>query len=166
MGDAPGATPKSFRAFSAELDFPDLYPQAVMYAVFDSDPRLDLPKRVEALRNLYAKAKQEVDKGVLVSVAWDRAFDQIHGNQIYLAAPRDQVKKVIDETGETLFRASRTTVSIVGEEPQATTKKWLVSRSCMHENRPIAWCLPLELSAERPQTVVLTESGGIDLSAL
>ena len=77
MGDATGATPKTFFAFSVELDFPDPYPQAVMYAVFDRDLISELPRRVEFLKDLYAKATQEVEKGVLVSVAWDRAFDQV-----------------------------------------------------------------------------------------
>ena len=71
-----------------------------------------------------------------------------------------------DATGETLFRASQTTVLIVGEEPRAAMKKWLVSRSCTYNNRAIAWCIPLELSVEHLQMVVLTRANDLDLELI
>ena len=82
-------------SFSVELDFPELYPQAIMYSLFDLDPRTSFKDNLRVVQSRSSPAEEDdVSRRARLSVAWDMFFDHVAGNQVYVAAPKDIPKQV------------------------------------------------------------------------
>jgi hypothetical protein len=167
MQNDTGGAPDGFFGFATELRFPELYPQAVMYAIFDSDPRPSLGKHLEDVdKLLHAVTDKSQQRGILLHIAWDRIFDDVRASRLNLATPPDIPRHTTDpETGMITVEVTKTVVSISGSPPGSVVKNWLVSRSCMYKNKPIVWCIPVEIRPGSPQKVLLTETNAIDLES-
>jgi hypothetical protein len=152
--------------FSVELDYPELYPQAVMYSLFDADPRPTFKDNLHVVQSHSSLVeKDDVLRRARLLVAWDMFFDHVAGNRVYLAGPKDKVKQVRDPTtGESKFEMTSTGIYISSTRPLAATTKWIISRSHSHKDKAIAWALPVGLASGSHSTIVLTKQNCTDIA--
>ena len=161
MADSSADVPDTL-SFSTELQFPDTYPQAAMYALFDSDPR-------DSFRSNLAKHGQEqplasadaATRSGQLMAAWDRMFDSVPGSHMYVAVPQDVPRFLNDPvTGKQTVQFTVSRISITSDSPLPSEQtKWVVSRAHSHRGRPLAWCILVKLNKlERPRIVLNAEN--------
>ena len=166
MSDASGSAEKGFLAFTAFLNFPGLYPQAVMYALFDEDPRPSVSKLVGQLLGALSAEAQRSPRAFHLHAAWNRLFDEVHASRVELIVPMATPTLVIDpQTGQKVFQVTSSGVYVSSDRSGSPLKRWLVSRSCMYENHPVVWCIPIEVTPGSPQRILLTKENAIELEA-
>ena len=168
-------------SFSVHLDFPDLYPQAVMYSIFESDPKPTLRDNVSLVASRSPLSKDDaVSKAAILQVAWDMFFAKITGNNVYMAAPPDTPKPVGGpNTGDENVEGTYTGIYISSVEAKVTSsgetvsspkapstaRRWIVSRSHNHRGKPIAWSIAIDLAPGKHPIFVLSKQNSIDLSS-
>jgi len=145
------------------LDFPGLFPQAVMYSLVDADPRLAFPAAIDSLRKAQpAHAHSSAADASLAGAAWDELSAQTEGSRMLLAVPKDPPT----QTGGDTFLVHLSAVVISSSGPATTRQKWLLSRTCMFLDKPVAWCVPISLAPGTTQTITLSQDNATDLETL
>jgi hypothetical protein len=152
-------------SLSVELRFPELFPQAVMYAVVEWDARPTYIEYVGKLENGYVAANLQVSKSLLLCTAWDKLFDKVSGAHIYVAVPMAIPKITIDPvSGQKNIEVKSTTIIISDDGVSQMHHRWLISRAFEFNGKAIAWYLPIEGKPEARNRIVLTEETAIDLA--
>ena len=145
------------------LDFPGLFPQAVMYSLVDTNPRLAFPAALHAVRKAQpSHTLVQAPNALLACLAWDELSAQTSGSRMMLAVPKDYPSPT--ESGSLLVHETALVVSSSG--PPTTRQRWLLSRSSMFKDRAVAWCLPVSLAPGSTQTIVLNQGNATDLETL
>ncbi len=146
MADSSVDVPETL-SFSTELQFSDTYPQAVMYALFDSDPRDSFRSNLAKYgwEQPSAAADAETRSGRLMA-AWDGLFDSVPGSRICVAVPQDVPRFLKDPvTGKQTVQFTASLICIASDSPLPSEQtKWLVSRAHSHRGRPGSLVHPCE----------------------
>src|SRR4051794_4202464 len=90
------------------LDSPDLVPPAVQWTILDHDPVPEYKNRIAKSRVFNAKrlseAKSEsrmrIERGAQMSVAWNRSFKAVTGDQVHLLAAAPGVTQALSSDAE------------------------------------------------------------------
>lgn len=136
-----------------ELDFEALDPQAVQFAIFEHDPRPGFLRGLSRNEGLYremvltceADDPEQAMRHVSQNVAWNRAFRDVTGDEVYL------LSKV---AGPSTINSN----AIAG-------RKWIVSKVAVSNERPVCWCVPVDVAAGEAKRVVLSATNTYDLDA-
>lgn len=136
------------------LDTPNLVPQAVQFAIFDTDP---VPAFQASLKKLktYHQAELERAEGEKKRNQIRRSFLEVHWNMGFRAITGDRVNLLIS--------APDVTQSIVANSKQG--KKWLVTKTRYLNKELICWCVPFEVKAGEKNEIVVSEQNAFDLEA-
>jgi len=141
-----------------ELAAPDLFPPAVMFSIFDSDPRSKFrdtlhemsAKQNEQVFDLPPGLTQQLMRQGLLSAAWDGVFHEVRGDKIGLLSRNES-----SQTTSEAARANRAyAVMIKSTEPPG--RKWLVTRTVQHEGKAVCWCIPVDVQSGTTVNVSLT----------
>ena len=135
------------------LDFPNLHPPAVQFAIFERDPVPAFRNQVSRKRDLYlqllAQGKSEFGnaraKGGQMEVSWDFGFRDTPGNEVYL-----------------LTSGSR---KLMGSNSPAG-KRWVVTKAVTSGDRVLCWSIPFEADPHRSAVITLTEKNALDISPI
>ncbi|MGA2063010.1 MAG: hypothetical protein ABSG67_21260 [Thermoguttaceae bacterium] len=135
------------------LDAPNLAPPALQWAVLDKDPVPGFRARIKMSQGFYQtqldqaknEAQKELLRSVQMTVNWDLGFREVTGDQLYLltGAPGGN---------------SLSSSGLAG-------KKWIVTKIVRIKEKPVCWCLPVEVKTGEPIKVTLTEDNVFDLGA-
>jgi len=134
------------------LDSPDLVPPAVQWALLDHDPVPEYKNRIAKSRAFNAKrlseAKSEsrmrIERGAQMSVAWDRSFRSVTGDQVHLLTSAPGVTQALS--------------SDEGEGP-----RWIVTKTVSIHGEPVCWCIPIETQLGANLDIKLKEKNRFDL---
>ena len=135
------------------LDFPNLRPPAVQFAIFERDPVPAFRNQVSRMRDLYlqllAEGKGEFGsaraQGGQMEVAWDFGFRDTPGNEVSL-----------------LTSGSR---KLIGSNLPAG-KRWLVTKAVISGDKVLCWSIPFEADPHRPAVITLIEKNATDLGPI
>ena len=132
---------------SVDLLFPETFPQAVLYAVFDNEPLTNFRANLaERGWNQIASTKDETTRSIQLMAIWDQMFDHVPGSSMGVAAPRDTPRLIIDpSTGKKTVEMSTSSLYIKSNMPSQGRTKWIVSRAHSHRGTPMAWCIPVSI---------------------
>lgn len=150
------------------LDVPELLPPAVMFSIFDSDPRsryTDILQRMsEKQREQASEPEQSLRPQLmrqgLLSAAWDAVFHDVPGDKIALLCQ----SKFREMSGE--FPGGGPTYWLtIGSTERAGTK-WLVTRATQFEGKPVCWCMSINVEKGATTEVALTKQNMIALETM
>lgn len=169
-------TAESFRSESwslhPSLDFDDLFPPAVLFSIFEYDPR---PKFKDHLKKMQETWREEASPSTAadledvrqarLSAFWDWVFHEIPGDQVGLLLPSRKVRagdvpKNAEGQQQTLTHA------VVIASNSAPGTKWLVTRATRYRQRPVCWCLPVEVEKGKVREVSLSRGNMTELETL
>ncbi len=144
------------------LKMPDLDPEAVQFAVFDSDPiqsyRKSLGQNHERFRKTLEAEPDPNRRNLLktseVTTTWDQMFKATTGDQIYLLTPSQSKKN------ESLAR----TVLISSNAPAG--RKWLTTKVAYRGQTPICWCIEVDTAIGKEVQVELRRENTVDLQQI
>jgi hypothetical protein len=164
----PKETGTNALGFTVELWFPDLYPQAVMYALFDTDQthsfRANLIKKGGWDRPGPTGSPAASSR---LMAAWDQIFDAVAASRVFLAVPRNTPSAVQDPSPvQTKVETSSGGIWIFSSRPLSRNTRWIVSRAYRHRDRTLAWCVPLELKKGTHPFVILSKDNAKLLHSL
>ncbi|RPH36658.1 hypothetical protein EHM92_04120 [bacterium] len=154
------------------LDFEDLFPPAVLFAVFESDPR---PKFKDHLTKILGELEKQASassaadlqdvKQARLSASWDWVFREIPGDQVGLLLPvHGQVTGASRSHAEGQPLARVYSIVIGSTSPPGT--KWLVTRATRYKQRPVCWCLPINVQKGKVSEVSLSRGNMTELETL
>jgi hypothetical protein len=167
MSKSPYVVIDDYMGFIAELDFPELYPQAVMYAVFDSDPRISFGQNYEDTMRTQTTQNLDTSRSTMLHISWDKPFAETSGIHIFLVVPKETGGIQFEpSTGKMQFDSTHLKIALDGKRNGALGKRWLVTRSIFHENGLIAWCMPFELIHGADVKLILTKENAINLESI
>ena len=134
---------------NVELDMPGPEPQAVQYAILDSDP---VPRFEGHLRHLKKVFAEQAGKGGQskqlredrTANIWDIGFSDVRGDQLWLLT-----KFLRGGLGSTL----------------PAGKKWIVTKIVHIDGKPVCWCIPVEVKKGGQINVALNQGNTFDLKA-
>jgi hypothetical protein len=138
-----------------ELDMPDLKPQAVQYTVLDKDPVSKYAAQVKKMRGHFRKQLNAADvdaakapiRNVQMMVEWDRCFREVTGNNLWLLTRRPG-----KEVGENVLSSN-----------SPGGKKWVVTKAVFVNEKPLCWCIPVELIVGEQVVIALNKDNTFDL---
>jgi hypothetical protein len=140
---------------SLELDIPDLKPQAVQYTVLDKDPVPKYAEQVKKMRDFHRQQLNAADteaakapiRNMLMMVEWDRGFKDVTGDNLWLLT-RHPGKQVAANV-------------LSSNSPGG--KKWVVTKTVFFNEKPVCWCIPVELKIGKHVVVKLNKGNTFDL---
>jgi len=146
------AEPPNVWVLQISLDSPDLVPPAVQWALLDHDPVPEYKNRIAKSRAFNAKrlseAKSEsrmrIERGAQMSVAWDRNFRSVTGDQVHLLTTAPGVTQAFSSDAD--------------EGP-----RWLITKTVSILGEPVCWCIPIETQVGVNLHIKLTEKNRFDL---
>ena len=143
-----------------ELDMPELTPEVVQFALFDTDPALEYERELtnqrrrastKTITSIYEDPQAALRHALDMRkcILWNRLFMKVTGHDVYLLV------------GNTLSDAMFSISS------NATGKiKWLATRTYGSPSSPMCWCVPFEARAGSSVSVTLDRYNVLDLNAL
>ncbi len=144
------------------LSIPKLFPPAVLFSVFDSDP---LEKYKEALERLSQRLlDKQVDpppgldpqifqQGKLI-VAWDTLFQEVPGNRVGLLYQNPEESR---GNGDADKQGVGQMVGVWIKSNAPAGPKWFVTRATRLDGKPVCWCIRIDVEKGKTSEVVLTE---------
>jgi hypothetical protein len=146
---------KSTWRISFELDMPDLEPQAVQYTVLSKDPAPKYAAQVKKMRGFHRQqldaAEGELAKAqirdVQMMVDWDSGFKDVTGDNLWLL---------------TRGPGKQSASNILSSNSPAG-KKWVVTKTVFVKQKPVCWCVPVELKMGKQVVVKLDKNNTFDL---
>ena len=134
------------------LDDADLVPPAVQWALLDHDPAPEYRNRIaksrayntKRLRETKSESQMRIERSAHISVAWNRAFRSVTGDQVHL-----------------LTSAPGVTQSLSSDADDGP--RWIVTKTLSVHGEPVCWCIPIETQAGAVLTVKLTAKNRFDL---
>jgi len=140
------------------LHMPELDPEAVQFAVLESDPIEDYRKVLLQRRDRFRRElseekdsrQRELLKMAQMTGTWDRLFKSITGDQVYLLVPSRS------ERNQSLTRA--TLISSNGPEE----RRWLTTKIAYRNGTPTCWCIPLDTAIGKSVQVELRNENVLD----
>lgn len=141
------------------LHMKELYPEAVQYAVFNSNPIVDFRKvlqennerfRTEVLGDKDPKRRELVKKTQMIST-WDLLFRNIQ---------RDRVHILAASHGDGKRSPVRTTLL---SSNSLAERKWLATKIGYLSNAPLCWCVQLDLTIGKTVPIILDKGNCFDL---
>jgi len=162
MNDRIQAWKDSTWQIQPTLDMPALDPEAVQYAVLDSDPiegfRMSLKQNRERFRKEIGEEtdslQRELLKRVQISGTWDRLFSVVPGDQVCLLVPSRS------ERNESLMR----TTLIRSNGPAG--RKWFATKIVYRDNAPMCWCIPVETAMGTSVQVEIRKENVLNITRL
>lgn len=148
---------KTVWTIELELDMPELIPAAVIWAVFDEDPRPEYKHRLEKLKDPYSQALEGIEdaeqiffwKRGQMCASWNLGFREITGDKVYLLTK-------VPENG---IQYSLASTSNPG-------KKWIVSKYVHIDDKPVCWVIPVEVEIGKTIEIVFSEDNLYDISEI
>lgn len=117
---------------------------AVQFAVMDHDPVKGFRADCDSLRKKSAKMEKDlshdeivINETSILSVAWDKQFGDIHGDDLYLLVK-----------GEPCGFSSNARCG----------RYYIVTKTVMIENKPAAWVIPFSAVTGSEQDIILEDS--------
>lgn len=144
------------------LDMPELDPEVVQLAVFDSDPvegyRTSLKRngdrfRTELMDEKDPRQRESLRKAHMTSM-WDLLFRETTGDQVYLLAPSHSKRNAA------LARA------FVISSSGAPGRKWLTTKVAYRADVPSCWSIPVDAAIGESRQVELSNENALDLRKL
>jgi hypothetical protein len=153
------------------LSVPKLFPPAVLFSLFDSDP---LEKYKEALERLSQRALDKqadpppgVDPQIFqqskLIVAWDTVFQEIPGNKVGLLYQNPEQSRGSGDADKQ-GGGQMVWVGIMSNAPAGP--KWFVTRAAQLGGQPVCWCIRIDVEKGKTSEVVLTAENMTVLGAL
>lgn len=138
-----------FWKLDLKLNHPKLYPEAVQFAIFDYDPEVKFSKtikqNIDYYKSLYKNIKDSTEIKSLsnstINLYWDMCFEDITGSNVYLLTP--------------------STFTIGSNELEG--KKWIVTKIVFVDNKPVCWCIPVNLKFDKSIEIELTPSNKLNI---
>ena len=154
-------------SLSVKLRLAQLFPQAVMFTLFDHDPHAEYVGNLKALVSLMPGKDQVEAQATRCRVAWDQLFHKVAGNNLHLATP-DEIPKMTSDpkTGKMMISATTTRMHILTNEDSTVYTCWVVTRTALYNGKPIAWCIPVQINKGSMREILLEEPNLIDLMSL
>ena len=152
------------------LEVPDLFPPAVLFSLFDFDPR---PKFRESLKRVSGIDRESMADGsapldpaltrqLRVTAAWDRVFREVTGDRVAMVSRDPQANEPGDLKGKLRNEVIPAYAVLIGSTEPAGTK-WLASRATRYHEHVVAWCLPINVAAGKVTEIALTPENMIAL---
>ena len=140
------------------LHMPELHPEAVQFAMFESDPIEDYRKILIQSRDRFRRElrdeedskQRELLKRAQMTGTWDGLFKSIAGDRVYLLVPSRS------RTNESLTRVT----VISSNSPEG--RKWLTTKIGCRDNMPTCWCIPVETAIGNSVQVELRNENAFD----
>ncbi len=144
------------------LNMPDLDPDAVQFAVLDSDPIQSFRKSLVQNRETFRKTleaepdpnRRNLLKTSQVTTTWDQLFKATTGDQIYLLTPSQSKRN------QSLAR----TLLISSNAPAG--RKWVTTKVAYRDQQPICWCIEVDTAIGREIQVELRSENSVHLKQL
>ena len=141
------------------LDFPELDPEVLQYAVFEADPIGEFRELLSNSRARFAKelaatkgpSQRELLKRVQITTTWDSLFRSTPGDQVYLLIP--------SRSNNDPARLTKSVVSSNAVQGQ----RWLTTRVATLGDTPICWCIPFEASTGKSADIEIRQENLFDL---
>ncbi len=136
------------------IDFklPALSPEAIQIALVDFDPTEKFMQKFNMiyLTEKLKKAKDDEERTfqiiIGITVYWNNLFDVVKGSELYLLTPNPFI------------------LSSVANYSKPITKKWLVSKSFLLDNKPYCYIIPIELENGTNLDITLDTTNLISLT--
>ncbi len=144
------------------LEMPELDPEAVQCAVFESNPveafreallRNSERFRVETAAEKDPRHRQMTRKAQMTS-AWDLLFRTITGDQVYLLV-----------SSRTEKSPSIARMFIISSNA-AAGRKWLATKIAYRDGMPTCWCVAVDTAIGKSVDIVLGNDNVLDLQKL
>ena len=140
------------------LQSPEIFPQAVQFAIFDEDPIPFFTSRLTKVRAVFLntlKRDATVDeiqtiKDAQMSTIWDSMFEKVTGDQVYLLAA--------------LTTANPRPSILTANSPDGY--KWLATKVTDALGRPICWYFKIKVVRGKETQILLTTDNAFNLSKL
>ena len=137
------------------LNMPTMNPQAVQYAILDTDAALSYTAQLKRMRTsnrqMLANADTKSWKGMVryvqMKIDWDNGFGNVTGDNLNLLTNRP---------------GANSSGNVISSNGPAG-KKWVVTKCVFIDNRPYCWCIPVEVSIGKRVYVTLNDSNVFDL---
>ena len=144
------------------INMPSLDPQAVQFALFDSDPidqyRKALLANRDRLRREIAAEPDSMQREILrkaqMITTWDGLFRTITGDEVYLLVPS------LSKTNESLSRA------LVVSSNSPAGRKWLTTKIAHCDDAPTCWCLPINTEIGKSVEIELQKENVFEIGKL
>ena len=145
-----------------ELTMPELDPEVVQYALFESDPieeyRSSLVRNRDKLRKILGQERDSKQQRRIrvaqIFAAWDRLFKSITGDEVYLLFSSKGAKN-----GE-LMRLTLISSSAPGG------RRWLATKTSSGNGAPRCWCIPIETVVGQRMKIELRKENLLDVAKL
>lgn len=144
------------------LNMPELDPEAVQFAVLDSDPiedyRKSLMRNGERFRKDVGDEKdskrRELLKRAHMTATWDQLFKATTGDLVYLLVPSRSKRN------ESLARA------FVISSNDHPGRKWLTTKVVYRDGLPICWSIAIDTTIGKSVDVEIKTDNLLDLQKL
>lgn len=144
------------------INMPDMDPEAVQFAILDSDPIENYRKALVENRDRFRKTiEDETDPNKLtllkttqMTTMWDQLFKATTGDKVYLLVPSRT------KTNQSLAR----TFLISSNEPAG--RKWLTTKVAYRDGRPTCWCIKVDTEIGKEVHVELRNENTVSLNQL
>ncbi len=154
------------------LDVKDLFPPAVLFSVFDFDPRpkfrsslMTMPEKLWEGASVPEGIDPVIMKQARLMAVWDLVFREIPGDRVSLLY-QTRVEGLTgggeNEKPRARFRVQ--VVSVGSEEP--ASQRWLVTKATRHRERPVCWCVPVDVGKGKSTDITLTVQNMTDLESV
>jgi beta-lactamase regulating signal transducer with metallopeptidase domain len=136
------------------FSLPELDPEAIQIAWLNFDPSVNFNLKFDTayLGKQLRLAKDEKEIRMRINsyceVMWNLLFKEVKGSEVYLLSKQGSM------------------ISMVSDNIEPKTKKWLVSKVFYLENKPYAYAIPLELENGSKLVVSLNKSNLVSLDDL
>jgi len=162
MDTQPSTWKESTWQIRPVLNMPELDPEAVQFALLESDPIKEYKTSLQQNRERFRREiEEEMDpskKGMIrrihMTVTWDRVFRTAHGDEVYLLVPSRSRKN------QSLFRAT------VLSSSDSNGQRWLTTKITTIGDTPVCWCIPVQAAVGGSMLVELRKENVFDLQSL
>jgi hypothetical protein len=150
-----------------KLNVPGKFPSAVMFALFDSDPRekfSDIWKQsadaeISLRENLHPPMTSALLHESLLFAAWDQVFHRTPGDRVALLFNRSRDNSMASSS------QSESTIEIMVSSNEAADSKWLVTRASWYDGKAVCWCIPINVQQGQTTDVDLTVQNMVTIGA-